>query len=105
MLPVITWLHSNNSELAIKRHKCCTNCTITNAKNSTAIDIKIKKKLHASACNLKKNNCEKKQLKIYLLPQVKMREKRYLIFEIKLFQMPHFIHLLKGIKVFMSIIL
>ena len=63
MLPVITWLHSNNSELAIKRHKCCTNYTITNAKNSTAIDIKIKKKLHASACNLKKNNCEKKAIK------------------------------------------
>ena len=105
MLPVIMWLHSNNSELAIKRHKCCTKLLpLPMLKNSIAIDI-IKKRLHASACNLKKNNCEKKQLKIYLLPQLKMREKRYLIFEIKLFQMSHFIHLLKGIKVFMSIIL
>ena len=36
--------------------------TITNAKNSIVIDI-IKKRLHASACNLKKNNCEKKAIK------------------------------------------
>ena len=35
-----------------------------------------RQKLLASACNLTKNNCEKKQLKIYLLPQLKMREKK-----------------------------
>ena len=135
MLPVIMWLHSNNSELAIKRHKCCTKLLplpMLKQHNDSLFLQPPKTKFRNINLELlasfkeveglppQKSSCvkngywvraaaycskvkwptqrlakavrnywlqhaisrkiivKKKQLKIYLLPQVKMREKRYL---------------------------